>query len=440
MKKYILFISVILFCNNIKSQVFQDICSTVGSSTTLKSASLLDFSDISDEPIKYVRVNLIFLRKDDGTGGFQENDPDHQQYISDKQNNSNYFMANIPSGYDSHCYDGSSGLLDDSKIRFVYNVIYINNTSAWNNHTASGYCSALPSNLVALNDSIIQNSSAPAINVFYTEDSVPYDSIVVNQNCPINNGIPPTSCTTLPSFLNLNYNQAVHMRNHYTKYYWMMNCVVGNSYWDDPDESTVYGWLNAGRIEAHELAHNLALRDIDKPNGECAQHLMMHNSQGYGNFLSPDEIERMHNALSLSSARKYVTADTYSNTPISVSSNTTMDEDMRIYRGINVNNGATLEILNNVIIPSETEISVSDGSNLVIDGSNVTTPNTSSILNIAFTQNSTISIQNSSIENCDINVGSANLTLDNSTIELGSNGEFVINSGSEFLMTNSIIQ
>jgi hypothetical protein len=153
MKKITLIFLTIIFCNIGFSQVFQDICGVQGE-PELKSVPLLDFSDISSEPIKYIRVNLVFLRKDDGTGGFQENNTDHQYYINDIKNRSNYLMANITSSYDPICYNGSLGTISDSKIRFVYNVMYVNNTNAWKYQSSA---------LTTLLNTIVQNSVYPAI-------------------------------------------------------------------------------------------------------------------------------------------------------------------------------------------------------------------------------------------------------------------------------------
>ncbi|MCF8359900.1 MAG: hypothetical protein K9H26_14165 [Prolixibacteraceae bacterium] len=439
MKYIILFIITTIIgsaYNNLHGQVFEDIDEYIGG---LKSepASLLDYSDISDEPIKYVRVNMIFLHKNDGTGGFQENNPDHQQYISDKINNSNDYMANIPSNYDPVCYDGSEGLISDSKIRFSYNVIYINDSYAWDN--GGGSCSSLPSNLVALNNSIIQNSTHPAINMFYTEDSVSYENIVTSQNCPVEHGMPTTSCTYWPSFSNLNKNQTVHMRCNFTKYYWMVNCVVGNSYWGSPDQETVYGWMKPGRLEAHELAHNFNLDDIHKTNCDCDQHLMMHNSCGYGNFLSPLEIEKMHKALSQSSARRYVTETTYSQTPIQVNQSNSWSSSIRIYRGLNICNGVTFQINDELIIPSETDIVVTGYSTFLTSGATIYTPHTNSVLDLIVQQNSDVTLSNSSIENCNISVQSGSLIITNSTIELGNNSNFSIAQGATFTMNSGCI-
>jgi len=438
MKKYILFNLTILLCSNLWSQVFQDIDETISG---LKSTTtdLLDYSDISNEPIKYVRANMIFLRKDDGTGGFQLNNQAHQQYISDKINNSNYFMANITSDYDTECYDGSLGIINDSKIRFVYNVMYINNSTAWNN--GGGSCSVLPSNLAALNDSIVQNSTYPAINMFYTEDQTSYQNIVVNQNCPTTNGIPTTSCTYWPSFYSFNNAQNIHMRCSYTKYYWMMNCVVGNSYWGSPSQSTVYGWLNTGRVEAHELAHNLDLDDIHKTNGDCDQHLMMHNSGGYGNFLSPIEIATMHKALSQSSARRFVTETTYSSTPIAISQNTSWASSIRIYRGLTIQNGAAFQLSSELIIPSETDILVTgSGSNLTASGATIYTPHTNSTLDLTVQQNASVTLNNgTSIQNCNVSVQSGSLTINNANIDISSSGSFNVAVGATLTINQGSI-
>ncbi|HNW51572.1 MAG TPA: hypothetical protein PKH79_10860 [Prolixibacteraceae bacterium] len=438
MKKYILSILTVLICNNLLCQVFQDIDETVSS---LKSTTtdLLNYYDISNEPIKYVRVNMIFLRKNDGTGGFQSNNSAHQQYINDKINNSNYFMANITSDYDTICYDGSSGVINDSKIRFVYNVMYINNSTAWNN--GGGGCSVLPSNLVTLNDSIVQNSAYPAINMFYTEDQTSYQNIVINQNCPTTNNIPNTSCTYRPSFYSFNDAQNVHMRCSYTKYYWMMNCVVGNSYWGYPSQSTVYSWLNAGRVEAHELVHNLDLGDIDKPNGECDQHLRMHNHDGYGNFLSPEEIADMHKALSQSNARRFVTETTYSSTPITISQNTSWASSIRIYRGLTIQSGAAFQLSSELIIPSETDIVVTgSGSSFTASGATIHTPHTNSTLDMIVQQSASATLSDgTTIQNCNVSVQSGSLTINNANIDISSTGSFNVAVGATFTMSQGSI-
>lgn len=309
--------------------------------------------------------------------------------------------------------------------------MYVDNTNAWKNQSSA---------IATLNNSIVQSNPYPAISVFYTEEETSFQNIVTNQNCPnTNTGIPSTSWTYLPT-ANFNENLQVNMRGCFTKYYWMMNCVVGNSYWGSPNESTVYGWLGAGRIEAHELCHDLNIIDIDKPNGECAQHLMMHNSGGYGNFLSPKEIADMHEALSLFSSRKYVLEDTYSTTPLSIPQNTTWSDNIRIYRGLNIQSSAQFQLTNELIIPSQVDILVQGASNFIASGATIHTPSTASTLDLIVQQNSSVTLTNSTIENCNVSVQSGSLTLNNAIIDIGNNGNFSVEVGSTLTFNSGTIQ
>jgi len=437
MKKIIFTIVLQFLLNNAWSQIFQDIDDMIN----MPKATLIpmmDYSDLSNEPVKYVRVNLIFLRKNDGTGGFQENNPDHIAYIYDKINNSNNIMSNIANNYDSDCYDGSAGVYYDTKIRFLYNIIFINNTYAWG--TSSFGCSSLPLSLVACNDSINQSMSHAAINIFYTEELSSYDNIVLNQNCPIANGIPTMSCARLPT-TDFNYNQTINMRGNFTKYYWMMNCVVGNSYYGSPDENTVYNWLNPGRIQTHELIHCLNVGDIHEPDGDCAQHLMMHNEGGYGYFLSPLEITDMHVALSQSSASRYVVETTYSSSPIIISQNKSWSNKIRIYRGLTIQDGATFQLANELIIPSETDIIVTgNGTNFSASGAIIHSPHNNTTLDVTVQNNATLVLNNNSfIENCNVSVQSGSITINNANIKLSNTGNFTVHTGAQFLMNQGLI-
>lgn len=429
MKKFLI-ILIITFCTiNLYSQVFEDFCSTDGS---LKSAMVcpIDFSNITNEPIKYVNVLMIFLRRNDGTGGFQQADQDHQDYIDDMIYYSNEYMSNIPSGYDPICYDGSQGLIYDSKIRFSFSRHYVNNTLAWNNTTSA---------LNAVRDSLLALSTEPSICMFFTEADSPYQDIVVNGNCPITHNIPSTSYANLPT-TTFSQHLYANMRGFFLKYYWMMNCVVGNSNWGSPNEATVYDWLKVGRIQAHELAHNLNLDDIDYPGTcTCAQHLMMHNACGSGNFLSPVEIADMHTALSALSSRKYVSSTTYSSTPYSISTNTTWGISLRIYRGINHTAG-TFQINNVLIAPAEVDIVATNSAYLEFNNATLSPANTNSRPELRAESNATIEINNSTISDFDVSIeDNADIIINNSTINIPYGGSFATEQGTVFTMNSGLI-
>jgi len=431
MKKFLI-ILIITFCyDNLYSQVFEDFCSTDGS---LKSAipCPIDFSDISNEPVKYVNVHMVFLRRNDGTGGFQQADQDHQDYINDMIYYSNEYMSNIPSGYDSNCYDGSQGLIYDSKIRFDFSRHYVNNTSAWINTTSA---------LNAIRDSLLALSTEPSICMFFTEAESPYQDIIVNQNCPYpQNNIPKTSYANGPT-TNFSQHLYANMRGFFLKYYWMMNCIVGNSNEGSPSSSEVYDWLKVGRIQAHELCHNLNLGDFDYPETcICAQHLMMHNACGSGNFLSPLEVSDMHTALSALSSRKYVSSTTYSSTPYSISTNTTWGISLRIYRGINHTAG-TFQINNVLIVPAEVDIVTTNSAHLIFNNATVYPARTNAVPELRAESNATIEINNSTISNFEVSIeDNAKIIIKNSTINIPSGRIFSTEQGTEFTMTSGLIQ
>lgn len=454
MKYILIFISLLLLVNKNFAQVyFGQVCAMEDNSPELKSGEI-SFIDITDEPIKHVRTNFIFLRKNDGTGGFQANNPDHQQYISDLIAGLNNIYSNIPSSYDPLCYNGAYGVYSDTKIRFDVNVMYVNNTYAWNNQNSTGpyypFCPGfLGYHLTNINDSIAQNSNEPAVNVFFTEDESAYENIIVNQNCPLpaNPGFDDTSCSEGPLENNFNYNQSVHMRNKFIKYYWMMNCVVGNNCqnpdWvnNPPTEEEAYSWLGGGMGVAHELTHCFGIGHVSYNDPyHCLDYLMNNTGYAWGTFISPINIGYMHHALSHTSARKYVPADTYSNTPISVNQNITWSDNSRIYRGLSIQNGAHFQLTNELIIPSQVDILVQGTSSFIASGATIHTPSTTSTLDLIVQQNSSVTMTNSTIENCNVSIQSGSLTLNNANIDINNSGSFSVELGSTLNFNSGTIE
>mgnify|MGYP001367908516 CR=1 FL=1 len=450
MKKTIIILVTLLCSLSLNAQIFEQICITPDNSS-LKSVPINNFLDISNEPIKTIRINLIFLRKNDGTYGFQQNNSAHQQYINDMISELNSFYSTIPNDYNSQCYNGTYGVYTDSKIRFDIETMYLNNTSAWDNYNKElcpGYTNY---HLQSLNNQIAQNGSVPRINVFFTEDSRATDSIIANQYCPIEDRVgslfQSISCSEGPKTDNFNYNQSVHMRNHFVKYYWMMNCVVNNNMNDPkyaanpPSTDEVYGWLDKGRGLAHELGHSLDLGHTSPNDSTCAKHLMMNKASGYGHFISPLEIANIHHALSLTSLRRYVTETTYSSTPISISQNTSWTSSIRIYRGLTIQSGATFQLSSELIIPSETDIIVTgSGSSFTASGATIHTPHTNSTLDLNVLQSASVTLSGgTTIQNCNVSVQSGSLTINNANIDISSTGSFNVAVGATFTMSQGSI-
>jgi hypothetical protein len=446
MKKIILIISLILSTILMRAQLFDEICVT-SDDPALKSVPISDFIDINYEPIKTIRINIIFLRKNDGTGGFQQNNTSHQQWVNDLIVGLNECYSNIPNDFNSQCYNGSYGVLFDSKIRFDINIVYENNSTAWNNNNKCICPDETNYHLQTLNNQIAQNSSVPRLNIFYTEDELAYNDIVINQHCQFTDSLTfqSISCSQFPDNSNFNFNQNVHMRNEFIKYYWMMNCVANNSMNDPnlsndpPSTSEAYDWLKQGRFLAHELGHSLNLMHTSPNNCYCYKHLMMNNDCGSGHFISPYEIATIHHALSLTSLRRYVTENTYSPTPIPISQNTLWTDSRRIYRGISIHNGTQFQLANELIIPSEADILVTGNSSFITSNSNIYSPHNNSTLDLIIQQNSSVVLNNTTIQNCNISIQSGSLTLNNTNIDISNTGCFEVRLGAQLTLNHGSI-
>lgn len=84
-----------------------------------------------DDPTLYVNVNLIFIAKDDGSGMFGPNDPEHVQIWEDIETkvNAEFSPLSEPNySSDPACFDPNSDFVSDSKVQFIFTPIYLNST------------------------------------------------------------------------------------------------------------------------------------------------------------------------------------------------------------------------------------------------------------------------------------------------------------------------
>ena len=86
-----------------------------------------------------IQVNLVFLQKDDGTGGFQANNPEHRLLWDDIESKVNAMYTNFSDQEDVLCYAWKDPFLSEAKIRFEFNRIYIKDSYAWNRRNYSNY-------------------------------------------------------------------------------------------------------------------------------------------------------------------------------------------------------------------------------------------------------------------------------------------------------------
>lgn len=315
-----------------------------------------------------IRINLIFLQRNDGTGNFQENNEDHQIYLDEAMEQLNHLFANLTQDIDTpHCYVGST-FVNDTKVRFVDNRYYIRDEYGWDSQdsTYGFHCQYDNWYLVYLDNAIRQcDTILPGINVFFTEHAGHYyqyeNGITVHY-------LGSSACSRFPVFDNMNHSSRVHMPERYTQYW----CKVFLQHPDANDSvhallRTKYaGWLV--RTLSHELGHSLNLyhpsNNLHDPYETCHNSIMNPGGAGRGDFLSSSKISRMHYALMGSNLQNYVPASAYAGTKI-VAQNVSFPQ-MRFYHSLSIQASDTMNC--EAIMPEQATIYIRGGGNLTIDG------------------------------------------------------------------------
>ncbi len=344
-----------------------------------------------NEPIKYVNINMIFLQKDDGTGNFQQGNTDEDQFWTDIENNVNQRLANLSTSPDqncatnyptnSNCYSGSNNI-SDTRIRFKFNRIYIQDTYGWNNDNDNGSYKC-PSNswyLNTIDGQVVNNPNIPrGVNIYYSQGATNYNKNFHLNNCNFTGSAAySVACSEFPSYSGYDRSSRIHYPDAFSKYYWAKNCYAPNN---GVPWSTVRGWQvnnSAGSI-LHEVGHSFALGHC---NG-CENQVMNQCGICARNYLTPKNISQMHRALALTNMRTFVEDDPSPNNGldgptanynfISITQNEVIDFNTKFYRDIVIQSGNSLTIKCKVIMPKNGKIIVKPGAKLIVDGGTITT-------------------------------------------------------------------
>ena len=341
-----------------------------GNTSPLWSSNNLWIPDENHET-KYLRVNMIFLHKDDGTGNFISGNQEHDSLLADLFAHVNNVYSNLFNPSDPDCHV-ENGFLADSKVQFIPNIIHINNSTYWNNENHDLNPQLWNGSwLDVLDNEIVQDTSIPSgINVYFTETESYYNSLVINHTTHY--GPPITSaCSQFPSITNLDNSSRIHMPDVYSKYYWMKNIVPEQE--GQPWNPVIRSWFvcSIGDLIAHELGHSLGLSHIFY----CHHNLMYTypGEVGYEASLSPEQIGIAHRNISISNIRKFTTDNSYISYPYHISENTLWDINFTSYRNVIIEPGACLTITCKLVMKSNTILIVKQGGKLVIDGGIITT-------------------------------------------------------------------
>ncbi len=316
---------------------------------------------------KFVRVNMIFLHKNNGSGNFIEGDPEHDQLLNDVFSRINLIYGNLDNSNEPGCYI-PNGFLSTTKIKIVPNIIHINDEYGWNNEQDPWpYCPDYPWYLDYLDNQIANNPEIPkGINVYFTETGWYYEDLVVNQTTqqpgPINN-----ACSQFPSTGDLHRSSRVHIPNLFTKYWWMKHYATG--IYNEPWDPVVRSWFvgSASSLIAHELGHSFWLPHIYS----CSYNLMAPIGE-FENSLSPDQIGNMNRCLSITNVRRFTTTESFISTPYTINTNTLWDLDFTMYQDIVVESGFTLTITCKLVMKKNGKIIIKPGGKLIVNDGIIT--------------------------------------------------------------------
>lgn len=308
----------------------------------------------------YIRLNLIFLQKNDGTGNFRENDVYENQLIADLISYVNNIFANWINPNSPTCLNGNS-FISNTKIQFVVgSKSYVNDTYGWDNQNDLQYYKCPGTNwyLDYLDNQIVANQNiSRGINVYFTENAQIYNKYVTQQSLDTIFTGDSYSCSQFPDFLNPNASSRVHMLNKFSVYNWKRYSIPKTKKvikgWDHPDwENRVRATFisGTGTNLAHELGHSLGL------SHSTSCETLMNPGGGAHNFLPPTEIGRVHACCSFTNLRSFIANDTYIETK-SISSVESW-YNMRLYQSLNITTLGQLTLSCNVKMPYQANIEV----------------------------------------------------------------------------------
>ena len=392
MKRYILLFSMAYFlCINLCAEILNTEAYSNCTNISYRGKEYAPlFIPNENDPIMYVRLNLIFIQKDDGTGNFQENNTEHQSLLNTAMTilNDNIIASLQMPGTD--CFSGSeSDMIHDMRIRFIDHRYYIPKSAVWDNNlynSATNMCPGYSWFLAGIDDSI--NNAIPdtlkGINVYFTEDATLYHRCWevqnLNDTTPLGNNNTQSGCSMFPSYSNLQESSQIHMPCLYSKYWWMQNIAPQLVSEHNPSWIPTGRLLMAGSIAsslAHELGHSFYLyHPIDDsnvatfyPSPTCVNTIMNPAGNSPRNFLPPQEIGRMYVSAMTTNVQQFIPSNTYLGTK-TLNSTVSLPR-MRMYYSLEVGHSGNVTMPCDMTFSPQSNITIQNGGVLSINGASL---------------------------------------------------------------------
>lgn len=364
-------------------------CSTTFNSITNPSDLVNDerYLPNSNTVTKQIGINLIFLRNDEGEGGFAD-DSVTTKYISDAMaavswhyNGSN----DEDTGQASFCIDGAGR---NAKVSFeILHKYYINNSRAWDNKNLQAYFCPEPNTnwyIDSLDAAINADMNySKGINIYFTEYKNGWE-VLAQDTTALATGLSTTSCSQI-STCDLSKRLRISMTNYFLEFENLRRTYpltpanptdpffdpsLPLSSWTAPNLNKYWDKVDAlAKGLAHEIGHCF-FNEIHHIG--CNNNLMNMDFMPR-NYLRNSDLEEMHQTLSLFSLREYLIGCPYSpSDPYIVATDELIDYDFMTWRDIVIDSGATLTVTCAIRMPAQGKIIVKPGAKLYINGGTIT--------------------------------------------------------------------
>ena len=392
-----------------------------------------------------IRVNLVFLQQDDGTGGFQENDPEQQLLWNDIEAKVNAMYVSFIDQDSQNCYLWKDPFLSDAKIHFVFNRIYIKDSYAWNRKNYSSHWGepgdpqCPPLNYITYLQKKIENDYPLGINVFCTEvpeiwNTYQYCEEFINADSILPAVFGGWGCSESPE--SGSYSQ-IHMPDLYSKFLWMKYVVPVRDMvpWDRSGNRNVWWWeVNSLAASlAHELGHSLNLDHwcSHYETNKCA-HALMHqgniNQYHSHNYIPPTEIGKIHQALSTTHLKNFIPKDLLPVGTMETKKDLTWNKNFRSYTNIEITTSGRITANTGIQMPQKSHINV-NGQLYIRNGDVECVMEDGTWNGIRVKEDGVLWLENTAISDYDIVMESGSTLILKGEVTISNNHKIVLGNG-----------